>query len=52
MTREEGEAEGEVGGGEDGKGLDEDVGDGIVTSKVRVELVTTVSWSVRCNKDT
>lgn len=39
MAGEEGEAKGEVGGGEDGKSLDEDVGDGLVTGKVGVELV-------------
>ncbi len=52
MWGEKRKTQGEVGAGEDGKGLDEDVGDGLVTSKVRVELVPTVSWSVRCNKDT
>lgn len=33
------EAEGEVRAGEDGEGLDEDVGDGLVAREVRVELV-------------
>lgn len=40
MGREEVEAEGEVGGGEDGEGFDEDVGDGFVAGEVRVELVS------------
>lgn len=39
MRREEVEAEGEVRGGEDGEGFDEDVGDGFVAREVRVELV-------------
>lgn len=34
------EAEGEVGGGKDGQGLDEDVGDGFVFRKVGVELIS------------
>ena len=33
------ELEGEVGGGEDGEGFDEDVGDGFVAGEVGVELV-------------
>lgn len=37
---EEGEAEAEVGGGEDGKGLGEDVGDRLVAGEVGVELVS------------
>lgn len=40
MRREEVAGEGEVGGGEDGEGLDEDVGDGLVAREVRVELVS------------
>lgn len=39
VGREEVEAEGEVRGGEDGEGFDEDVGDGFVAGEVRVELV-------------
>lgn len=35
-------AEREIGGGEDGEGLDEDVGYGLVTSKMRVELVAAI----------
>jgi hypothetical protein len=46
---EEREAQGEVGAGEDGESLDEDIGDGLVTGQVWVELVAAVSWSVRCN---
>ena len=42
MAGEESEAQGEVGGGEDGEGLDEDVGDGLVTGEVGVELVAMV----------
>lgn len=38
----EGEGKGEVRGGEDGEGLDEDVGDGFVAGEVRVELVAAV----------
>lgn len=34
------QAEGEVWGGEDGEGFDEDVGDGFVAGEVRVELVS------------
>lgn len=40
------ETERKVGAGEDGQGLDEDVGDGLVTSQVRVELVAGDSSSV------
>lgn len=47
MAREEGEAEREVGAGEDGEGLDEDVGDGLVAGEVRVELVAWVVVSTR-----
>ena len=39
MRREEVEAEGEVRGGEDGKGFGEDVGYGFVAEEVGVELV-------------
>jgi hypothetical protein len=46
------EAEGEVGPGEDRESLDEDVGDGLVASEVRVELVAAVSWLAGCNEDT
>jgi hypothetical protein len=52
MWGEERETQGEVGAGEDGERLDEDVGDGLVTGKVWVELVAAVSWSVRWNDDT
>lgn len=44
MWREEGKAQGEVGAGEDGESLDEDVGDGLVTGEVWVELVAGLSW--------
>lgn len=40
MWWEEVESEGEVGGWEDGEALDEDIGDGLVFGKVRVELVS------------
>lgn len=40
MRGEEVQAEGEVRGGEDGEGFDEDVGDGLVAREVRVELVS------------
>ena len=40
MGGEEVQAEGEVRGGEDGEGFDEDVGDGLVAREVRVELVS------------
>lgn len=40
MRGQEVEAEGEVGGGEDGEGFDEDVGDGFVAGEVGVELVS------------
>lgn len=39
MRGEEVQAEGEVGGGEDGEGFDEDVGCGLVDEEVGVELV-------------
>ena len=42
MWGEERQTQGEVGAGEDGEGLDEDVGDGLVTGKVGVELVAMV----------
>lgn len=56
VRREEGEAEAEVGGGEDGQRLDEDVGDGLFTAEVGVELVavllvcqsSAVAASVQC----
>jgi len=38
--REEVEAEGEVGGGEDGEGFDEDGGHGLFAGEVGVELVS------------
>lgn len=40
MAGEERKAEREVGAGEDGEGLDEDVGDSLVLGEVRVELVS------------
>lgn len=40
MRGQEVEAEGEVGGGEDSEGFDEDVGDGFVAGEMRVELVS------------
>lgn len=40
---EEGQAEGEVGVREDSEGLDEDVGDGLVTVEMRIELVAAVA---------
>lgn len=40
MGREEVEAEGEVGRGEDGEGFGEDVGDGFVAGERGVELVS------------
>lgn len=40
------EAEGEVWAGEDGESLDEDVGNGLVAGKVRIELVAAQIWSV------
>jgi hypothetical protein len=39
---EEGDAQAEVGTGEDGEGFDEDVGDGLVAAEVGVELVSGV----------
>jgi hypothetical protein len=49
---QQGEAEGEVGAGEDGEGLDEDVRDGLVAGEVGVELVAGVLRSVRACKET
>jgi hypothetical protein len=42
VAGEEGEAECKVRAGEDGEGLDEDVGDGLVAGEVWVELVSAV----------
>lgn len=42
------EAEGEVGVGEDGEGLDEDVGDGLVSVEVWVELVSVIANLLVC----
>lgn len=39
VRREESEAEAEVGRGEDGERLDQDVGDGLIATKMGVELV-------------
>ena len=50
VDRQEGESEGEVGAGEDGEGLDEDVGDGLVAGEVGVELVAVALWSVMAGK--
>lgn len=52
MWGEERQTQGEVGAGEDGEGLDEDVGNGLVTGEVGVELVAAASWLVRCNDGT
>lgn len=45
MAGEEGEAEGEVGAGEDGEGLDEDVGHGLIAGEMGVELVAAMPMS-------
>lgn len=50
MAREQGKAEREVGGGEDGEGFDEDVGDGLIAGEVRVELVPDALLSVKGRK--
>jgi hypothetical protein len=42
VAGEEREAERKVWAGEDGKGLDEDVGDGLIAGEVRVELVSAI----------
>ena len=42
VSWEEGEAEAEVGGGEDGEGFDEDIGGRFVAREVGVELVSAV----------
>jgi hypothetical protein len=47
VAGKEREAEGEVGAGEDGEGLDEDVGDGLITRQVRVELVSEMPSSAK-----
>ena len=52
MWWEKREAEGEVGAGKDGEGLDENVGDGLVASEVGVELVAAVSRLAGCSEDT
>lgn len=46
MRWEEVQGEGEVGGGEDGERLDEDVGDGFVFGEVGVELISAQTDSV------
>lgn len=51
MWGEERETQGEVGARKDGESLDEDVGDGLVTGEVWVELVAAVPWLVRCKAD-
>lgn len=50
MDRQQRQAEGEVRAGEDGEGLDEDVGDGLVAGEVRVELVAAALRSVLAGK--
>ena len=50
MWGEERQTQGEVGAGEDGEGLDEDVGDGLVAGEVGVELVAVALWSVMAGK--
>lgn len=52
MDGQERETKGEVGAGEDGESLDEDVCDGLVAGEVGVELVAVVLWSVIANKET
>ena len=52
MWGEKRETEGEVGTREDGESLDENVGDGLILGKVRVELVAGVSMLARGNEDT
>lgn len=51
MWGEKRETEGEVGTREDGESLDEDVGDGLILGKVRVELVAGVSLLASGNGD-
>jgi hypothetical protein len=51
MDGQQRQAEGEVGAGEDGEGLDEDVGDGLVAGEVRVELVAVGMWSVVADEE-
>ena len=51
MDRQQGETEGEVGTGEDGESLDEDVCDSLVTGEVGVELVAKALRSVMANKE-
>lgn len=46
MAWKEGETEGEVWAGEDGEGLDEDVGHGLIAGEVWVELVSELALSV------
>jgi hypothetical protein len=46
VAGEEREAEREVGAGEDGEGLYEYVGDGLIAGEVRVELVAATTVSV------
>lgn len=52
MDGQEGEAKGEVGAGEDGESLDEDVGDGLVAGEVGIKLVAVALPSVMANKET
>lgn len=51
VAGQERQAKGEVGAGEDGKGLDEDVGDGLVAGEVRVKLVAAMPWLARNKQD-
>lgn len=51
VAGKERQAEREVGAGEDGEGLDEDVGDGLVAGEVRVELVAVGAPSVAATQD-
>jgi hypothetical protein len=46
MARKKRETEREVGAREDGEGFDENVGDGLVTGQMRVELVSAMPLSV------
>ena len=51
MDRQEGKGEREVRAGEDSKGLDEDVGDGLVAGKVGVELVAVALRSAMASEE-
>jgi len=45
VRRKQRKAKREVGAGEDGQGLDEDVGDGLILGQMGVELVSAAPWS-------